>query len=371
MRIAVIGVGLIGGSVALAARERCGAEVSAYDPDPAALAGALERGAIDVACETIAAAVRDADVAFVAVPVGAGPATVGAVLAGAPAGCVVTDVGSTKRAIVAAHADERFVGGHPLAGAETAGIAHARGDLFDGATWYLTPTTGTSGVLYERLHRLLGGLGARPAAIEADVHDRMLAVVSHLPHVLANVLVGLVLGAPAPEGGRLPAIGPSFRDATRVAGAPSSVWTDIYLSNADALAEEIDAAIAALQSVREGLLAGDAGAITAWNNAAAEHRRRLLEDRLAGAELIELRAAVPNRPGVIAQIALALGRAGVNIADLALYPALDMSEGVVALWIVGAPDARRTERIIAELGFPVAAAAAAGSARPGEGRPGA
>ncbi len=364
MRIAVIGVGLIGGSVALAARERCGAEVAGYDPDPAALAGAVERGAIDVACETVAAAVRDADAAFVAVPVGAGPATVGAVLASASSDCVVTDVGSTKRAIVAAHADQRFVGGHPLAGAETAGIAHARADLFVGATWYLTPTAGTSGVHYERLHRLLGGLGARPAAIEADVHDRMLAVVSHLPHVLANVLVGLAAGSPAPAGGRLPAIGPSFRDATRVAGAPSSTWTDIYVSNADALTGQLDATIAALESFRGALVAGDAGAITTWNDAAAEHRRRLLEDRPAGAELIELRAAVPNRPGVIAQIALELGRAGVNIADLALYPALDMSEGVVALWIVGAPDARRTERIVAGLGFPVAAAAPGGTPGP-------
>ena len=102
---------------------------------------------------------------------------------------MVSDVGSTKRAIVAALDDPRFVGGHPLAGAETSGVQHARADLFEGATWYLTPTPTTSGILYERLHRLLHSLGARPVAIEPEVHDTILATVSHLPHVLANVLV--------------------------------------------------------------------------------------------------------------------------------------------------------------------------------------
>ena len=133
----------------------------------------------------------------------------------------------------------------------------------------------------------------------------------------------------------MPATGPSFRDATRVAGAPSEIWTDIYLSNRDALGAEIDAAIERLQHVRDALHDGDPEAITAWNDAAAHDRRRLHEAGMTEGPLIELRAAVPNRPGVIAQLALELGRAGVNIADMALYPAPDMSEGVVALWVAG------------------------------------
>ena len=97
--------------------------------------------------------------------------------------------------VAAAGADERFIGGHPLAGAETAGVEHAREDLFDGAVWYLTPAANSTGVLYERLHRLLTAIGARPVAIDAETHDRLLAVVSHLPHVLANVLVAQAAGA--------------------------------------------------------------------------------------------------------------------------------------------------------------------------------
>jgi prephenate dehydrogenase len=345
---------LIGGSIALAARERVGASVAGYDRSPDALAAALARGALDEACSSVATAVHGAQAAFVAVPVGMVAGILGEVLAAAPRDCVVSDVGSTKRAVVAAHRDPRFVGGHPLAGAENAGVAHARADLFEGAVWYLTPGADTSGVLYERLHRLLAGLGAQPAAIDPATHDRVLAAVSHLPHVLANVLVSQAAGTLADGGERLPATGPSFRDATRVAGAPSAIWTDIYLANRDALIAEMDGAMERLADVRASLAAGDGPAITAWNERAAADRRRLLEAHLAGGELFELRASVPNRPGVVASLALELGRAGVNITDMALYPASDMSEGVVALWIAGEGAARRAADLIVGLGFPVA-----------------
>ncbi len=353
MRIAVVGVGLIGGSVALAARERLHASVRGYDESPEALAAAIDRGAVDDGCARIADAVIGAEAVFVAVPVGALTRVVASVLEAAPGDCVVTDVGSTKRAVVAAHDDPRFVGGHPLAGAETSGVQHARADLFEGATWYLTPTASTSGLLYERLHRLLRAFGARPAAIDPETHDTILATVSHLPHVLANVLVSQAAQALAAGGERLPATGPSFRDATRVAGAPSGIWTDIYLSNRDALADQVERTIARLRAFRGALMAADAERITAWNDAAAADRRRLLEAQLAGGPLFELRASVPNRPGVIAQLALELGRAGVNITDMALYPAADMSEGVVALWIAGEQAAARAEELVAGLGFPV------------------
>lgn len=355
-RIAVVGVGLIGGSVALAAKQRLGATLTGFDHSPPALVAGRRRGALDRACDSVAEAVAEAEAVFIAVPVSALPETVGAALEFAPSDCVVTDVGSTKRAIVAAQPDSRFVGGHPLAGAETAGVEHARADLFEGAIWYLTPTANTSGLLYERLHRLLHGLGARPAAIDPETHDRILATVSHLPHVLANVLVSLAAQTLEVGGERLPATGPSFRDATRVAGASSAIWSDIYLSNRDALADQIELAIESLSEVRRALLAGDRERITAWNDAAGLQRRRLLEAQLGGGPLLELRASVPNRPGVIAELALKLGRAGVNIVDMALYPAPDMSEGVVALWIAGGAQAQRALALIDELGFPVARA---------------
>jgi prephenate dehydrogenase len=358
LNVAVLGIGLVGGSIGLAARRRANASVCGYDPDAAALAKALELGAIDTEADDVARAVADADVVFVATPVGVLDQTVGLALAAAGPDCVVSDVGSTKRVVADAGTDERFIGGHPLAGAETAGVEHAREDLFDGAVWYLTPARGsTAGVLYERLHRLLTMIGAQPTAIDADTHDSLLAAVSHLPHVLANLLAAQAADALSGETDRrLPAIGPSFRDATRVAGANSAIWTDIYLSNSDALIASIDEFAARLAEVRETLAAGDADAVTAWNERARVDRDQLLGSGLAGGPVHELRASVPNRPGVIAEIALALGRAGVNILDMALSPSDDNRQGVVALWIAGEERSQRAERLIGELGFPVARA---------------
>jgi prephenate dehydrogenase len=358
MRIAILGVGLIGGSIGLAARARAGADVWGYDPEPAVRARALELGAIDRATDSLAEAVAGAEIVFVAAPVGALPGTVAAALEAAGPECVVSDVGSTKRLLAEAGADERFVGGHPLAGAETEGVEHAREDLFDGAVWYLTPAPErTAGVLYERLHALLRSLGARPTAIDAETHDRMMACVSHLPHVLANLLAAQAAGLfAAPEQGtptRLPAVGPSFRDGIRVAGANTAIWSDIYLSNSDALIAAIDEFAGRLQEVRGALAGADAARIGAWNDAARRDRDALLGAGLTGAAVHELRVPVPNRPGVIAEIALALGRAGVNIVDMALSPSQDNSRGVVALWIAGAGEAEQAEHLIGELGLPV------------------
>jgi prephenate dehydrogenase len=351
--VAVVGVGLIGGSIGLAAR-RAGSAVRGWDPADGVLATALELDAVSTACGSLAEAVAGADVAFVAAPVGALPGVVGEVLAAAGEECVVSDVGSTKRSVVAAIYDPRFVGGHPLAGAETAGVEHARADLFDGATWYLTPTARTGGILYERLHRLLVDLGARPSALDPDTHDALLATVSHLPHVLANVLVARAARVLSDEGERLPATGPSFRDATRVAGANTAIWRDIYLANADALVEAIDDTVARLGAVRAALSARDGDVVAAWNDGAREERRRLLEADLAGGEVHELRVAVPNRPGVVAEVALALGRAGVNILDMALYPAPDHSTGTIALWIAGERHAVQAQELVEALGLTVA-----------------
>jgi prephenate dehydrogenase len=357
MRVAVLGVGLIGGSIGIAARRRAGAEVSGYDPDPDVRARALELGALDTACETLQEAVADAQVVFVAAPVGALAETVAQALDAAGQDTVVTDVGSTKRALAGVAGDERFVGGHPLAGAETAGVEHAREDLFEGATWYLTPTReSTAGVLYERLYGLLRRFGARPIAIDADSHDRLMACISHLPHVLANLLAAQAAalrgeGEDASE--RLPAVGPSFRDAIRVAGANSDIWTDIYRANADALLGALDELSGRLAQARALIEQGDAEALRDWNEAARRDRDALLAAGLGEGAPTELRVHVPNRPGVVAEIALALGEEGVNILDMVLSPSPDNSRGVVALWTAGGEQAQRAERLIGGLGFPV------------------
>jgi prephenate dehydrogenase len=287
LKVAVLGVGLIGGSIGLAARRRLGARVLGYDPDAAALSRALELGAIDEPCDELVTAVREADYAFVAAPVGATVATARAALAACGSDCVVSDVGSTKRHVTREVVDTRFVGGHPLAGAETAGVQSAREDLFDGAVWYLTPVAIDSAPVLSRLDGLVEQLGARPVVLDPDAHDRLMASVSHLPHVLANVLVAQALRSSPPlDGDPRAAVtvgtNPSFRDATRVAGANTAIWKDIYLSNSDLLAEAIDEAIRELSGVRDALDAEDADALSAWNESAREGRERLEAQQAPG-----------------------------------------------------------------------------------------
>ena len=358
MRIAVLGVGLIGGSIGLAARRRLGAEVAGYDPDHAILERALEREALDERAGSVAEAVAGADVVFCAAPVGALPAIIREALGASSGDAVVTDVGSTKRGLVDALADEaageRFIGGHPLAGAETAGVEGARADLFEGARWYLTPAEGSSGVHYDRLQRAIADLGARPQAIDAATHDRLMATVSHLPHVLANVLASQAAAASADETERMPEVGRSFRDSTRVAGANPGIWADIFATNSDAVAAEIDAVVERLREAADLLRAGDSEALAAWHHGARDDRRALLEGEAAGGPLRELRVVVDNRPGTVAEIALALGEAGVNIEDMALDPAADMETGAITLWIAGEEAAARAAETMRRLGHSAA-----------------
>jgi prephenate dehydrogenase len=358
MNVAVLGVGLIGGSIGLAAKRRLEAGVAGFDPDPATLERAVDLGAIDRSAPSVAEAVAGAEIIFCAAPVGALPELVAEALEASGDATTVTDVGSTKRELIAGLADgpqaQRFIGGHPLAGAETAGVENARAELFEGARWYLVPTQRSSGVGYDRLQRAVAELGARPQAIDAESHDRVMATVSHLPHVLANVLVQEAGDTLARGAERIPEVGPSFRDTARVAGANPEIWADIFASNREAVAFEIDAVAGRLRKAAELIRSGDASAMRAWHLEAAADRRRLLEAELAGGELRELRIGVPNRPGTVAEIAVALGRAGVNIEDMGLYPAPDMRTGAVSVWVAGTAAAERAAEVVRGLGHSAA-----------------
>src|SRR5829696_911223 len=355
MRIAVLGAGLIGGSIGLAARARLGAEVGGFDPDRELLDRAVALGAIDEAQGSVAEAVAGAELVFCAAPVTALPGLAAEALDAASEDCAVTDVGSVKRDVIAALGREaRFIGGHPLAGAETSGVENARADLFEGARWYLTPTENTGGLLYDRVQRAVAEIGARPQAIEAETHDRLMATISHLPHVVANVLVNQAATALSEEAEHLPEVGPSFRDATRVAGANPAIWGDIFAGNREAVAAEIDTAIARLQEAADLLRSGDRDAVAAWHEQAGRRRRELIETEIAGGPLHELRVLVPNRPGIVAEVALELGRAGVNIEDMALYPAADMTSGAISIYVAGAQQAVRAEELLSGLGHDVA-----------------
>jgi len=355
--VAVIGVGLMGGSLGLAARERGGvAEVRGFSQTQATLDLALERGAITRACASLEEAASGADIVFVCTPVRRVVEHVKAALAAAPPDAVISDVGSTKGPLMRALSpleQERVVGGHPLCGSESAGVANARASLYDGATYFVTPGAHVLTGAYQLLYGFLGDIGARPVAVDPDEHDRLMAVVSHLPHVLANVLMtqaGLHAGARD----ALLSAGPSFRDLTRVAGSNRRVWTDIFLENRAALLAALATFQEGLQEFLEALAANDAERLGRAIGRAAEQRDRLLAaGSLPARELHRLIVRVPDRPGVFSEIMVALGDAGINIEDLSMHHMSAELGGTLTVYVLGAESSGRGAHILAGLGYNV------------------
>jgi prephenate dehydrogenase len=280
------------------------------------------------------------------------------VLDRAPERCTVTDVGSTKGPVSAAAGDDpRFVGGHPICGAETRGPGRASGDLFEGATWFLTPTAATAPERLREVHGFVTSLASRPVAIGPDAHDRLVAVTSHLPHVIANVLLNQAGSSRIDGHDPLQAAGGSLRDMTRIGGANPRIWVDIFLDNREALAAALADQRRLLEQVERALAAGDAGFLARWIGEASGHRRRMLETAFADpGTLHRLRIHIPDRPGVLAGIFHALGAARINVEDFELDHVSAERGGTLTMLVSGEGEAARAAELLEEQGYGVVAA---------------
>jgi len=352
-RLAIVGTGLIGASVGLAARAAGVDEVRGWDVDPDALLVAAEREAVEPAA-SLAEAVDGAELAVVAAPVAQLPLEVANVLAASGNGTTVTDVGSTKGPVARAVSDGRFIGGHPVCGSHAHGAAHANGELFQGATWFLTPVAATDPERYRLLHGFVASLGAVPVAVDPEAHDRLVALTSHLPHALANVLLNQA-GASRIDGHEpLAAAGGSLRDMTRVAGANPRIWVDIFLDNADALAGALAEHRRRIEQVERALAEGDAGFLARWIGEASGHRRRMLAEAYEQPGALQrLRVHVPDRPGVLAGITQALGAERINIADFELQHMSRERGGTLTVLVAGADEAARAASVLEAQGYNV------------------
>ena len=275
-RLAIVGAGLIGGSIALAAKRAWpGIHVLGIDRGPALDAARLVRAFDRVSAELHAA--KGADLVVLAAPVRQNILVLESLRQVLDEPALVTDAGSTKREIVARAAALppylSFVGGHPLAGAARGGLSLARADLFAGRPWLVTPSPATrSESDVRRIEQFALGMGAVPRVMEADEHDRLLAFLSHLPQLTASALMQAVGDA---AGSHIALAGPGLLDTTRLASSPADIWQDICATNADDIRPAIDALIDGLRALRDGL---DDPAVVAGTFEAARRWR----DRLAG-----------------------------------------------------------------------------------------
>ncbi|MDQ3857495.1 MAG: prephenate dehydrogenase/arogenate dehydrogenase family protein [Actinomycetota bacterium] len=363
-RLAVVGTGLIGTSVALAAKRAGHLSVAGFDADPDSLAVALERGAVDDAAESLEEAVDGAELAVVATPVATLPAQVAATLRASAETCTVTDVGSTKRAVCASVGEPaRFIGGHPVCGSEAQGPRAASGELFHGATWFLTPVAATDPARYRRLHGFVASLGAAPVAVDPAAHDRLVALTSHVPHALANVLLNQAGSIRIDGHEPLAAAGGSLRDMTRVAGANPRIWVDIFLENADELGRALTEHRRRVEELEQALAAGDGGYLARWIGEAARNRRRLLAEAYADPGALQrLRVHIPDRPGVLSGITQAFGAEGINIEDFELHHLSPERGGTLDVLVAGADEARRGAELLEGQGYAVVATPAVADA---------
>ncbi len=356
-RLAVIGVGMMGGSLALAARERADVdEVVGFDTDRGALDAALRAGVISEVASSPGEAAAYADLVVVSTPVRSIPGLVEECASAEPKPRLITDMGSTKSSImnaVSPSARALFIGGHPMCGGAGSGVRYARADLFDKATYFLCTTGAAFPRLYVMLQQFIVDLGARPTLIDPVAHDQIMALISHLPHVLANVLMEHV-GAFSVGGKRaLQWVGASFTDLTRVAGANPPMWRDIFIENREALADSLAAVSTALQDFSASLRNGDEEGVSRAIDIAAAYRQEMLEFAdITPETLYKVTVRVPDVPGSISRVMSALGDAGINVEDLTLHHMSRSVGGDLVLFVDGEKIAEDAAALLNGLGYP-------------------
>lgn len=321
----VLGLGLIGGSIASALKER-GWRVCGSDSDQGRVQTAVERGVVDRGELD-----SSAEITFVAVPPKAMIDGVRRALAETTG--VVTDVGSVKSAVCAAIDDPRFVGGHPMAGSELEGLDGADPQLFSGAVWVLAPTSRTDDAAFAVVAEVVSELGAEVVGLDPRRHDDLVAVVSHVPHLTAATLMRLA-GLRAEEHAallRLAAGG--FRDMTRIASGHPSIWLDICDENRASIVDALSALIDGLADMRDIVETGDRDGLFTRLSTAREARANLPGRIKQPADLAELRVPIPDRPGAAAEVFTLAAELGVNIPNFEVVHSVEGDRGIAVVLV--------------------------------------
>lgn len=337
-KIAIIGVGLMGGSLALCFKGKPGLTVTGYSPRAQSVAKYLDRGVVDEATTSFEAAVEGADYIFLCVPVGSleGYLRQLSELELKP-GCIITDVGSTK-ASLAAYArtidlkGAFFIGGHPMAGSERSGVEVATAHLYENAYYVLTPEPETPEDAVRRLMELLQYTKANIVKVDAGQHDEIVGAISHLPHIIAVALVNQVRGYNERNGLYAQLAAGGFRDITRIASGDPIMWRDILQDNRQVLLQLLGDWQGEISKFVDILRAGDAVAIVEEFQQAGSFREQLPERRKGMIQSIyECYVDVPDTPGIIGKIATELGNHSINLSNLHIIENRENVPGILRL----------------------------------------
>ena len=324
----VVGLGLIGASMALALRQ-AGWRVTGEDIRDETFALALANGVIDQGPLT-----DEHRLVVIAVPAGSVVRVANNVLRNFTDGeLIVTDVAGVKSAIVAEIGDVRFLGGHPMAGSELRGLRGAREDLFQGCNWVLTPTERTEPALYSTLHGILREIGANVVAVSAEDHDRLVALASHVPHLLAGALMNEAAEAAKEDAVLLQLAAGGFRDMTRIAAGDPTIWPDVLFENRDAVTSTLLSLEERLAQLRAALSGEERELIEESLQTASEARRQLPGRALSSENLAYLRVEISDQPGSLAMVTRAASELLINIYDIEISHGIEGVAGTLLLAI--------------------------------------
>jgi prephenate dehydrogenase len=342
-RAVVVGTGLIGGSLGMALRSR-GWRVSGWDADDARTRAALAGGVLDEAGDD-----PEADIVFVATPSSAVAPVARAVLSDPErAGrTVVTDVSGVKAPVVSAVDHPRFVGGHPMAGTEQVGLDGADGELFTGAAWVLTTTPTTDLGAFSYVRDVVASLGADVVVLSPEDHDRLVAMVSHVPHLVAATLMNAAAEVAEQDAVLLRLAAGGFRDMTRVAAGHPGIWPDVCADNAAAIVRSLDRVIDDLAAMRDRVAGTDRAGVLETLHRASTARRHLPARGARPDRLAEVRVPVPDREGVLAELTSIAGDLGINIYDIEIAHSAEGPRGVLLLVVDGDDAAKLRDGVTA------------------------
>ncbi|WP_066634703.1 prephenate dehydrogenase [Desulfolucanica intricata] len=356
-KIAIIGVGLIGGSIGLVlTNKRLAEKIVGVDLNEQNLNLAIELGAIDEATSSLSEGVYGADLVILAAPVRQTILILEAILPYLASGTLITDVGSTKTEII--YRAEKllpshiyFVGGHPMAGSEMSGVQGADRHLFENAYYLITPTEKTNPDALNRVKEMVGLLGARVVELKPEEHDQAVAVISHLPHLVASALVNTVANFSRWEN-ILPLAAGGFRDTTRIALGSPVMWRDIFLSNKEKILQILDEFKKQLGEFTEAINQTDGEMIMELLKS-ANRVRSVVPSKSKGylPALFEIVVTIPDQPGMLAEITGLLGKNGINIMDIEILRVREGKGGTLRLGFADEEAQKKAIQVLRERHF--------------------
>lgn len=358
-KIAIFGVGLMGGSLALCFKGKPGFHVVGHSKNPASVDLYVQRGVVDEATTSMREAAEGADFIFLCVPVSNLEEYLSELqhVALKP-GCIITDVGSTKASVMRfAQTVElpgaTFIGGHPMAGSERSGVEAASSLLYENAFYVLTPSAGVSEEAYDHLTKLLRHTKAQIVRVDAELHDEIVGAISHLPHIIAVALVNQIAGYSMSNSLYESLAAGGFRDITRIASSEPVIWRDILLSNRDVVLKLLKDWSKEMERFTALLEQEDGAGIVGAFASAREFRSRLPERRKGIlTSLYDVYVDVPDHPGIIGQIASQLGGHCINLSNIQIIESRADVPGVLRLSFRNQADLDRAVAILKPL-YPV------------------